>query len=156
MTVPPAVGGTPRLPYSRLLCPVDFSDSSLAALKFAFSIAKEADAQLTILNVLDWPADDELLVEQVDTPALRRVVEEKARARLEALVTDDARQWCTPKTALRYGKPYRQILEVAEQEKSDLIVVGVRGRHAPDLAIFGSTTNHLVRQASCPVLTLKR
>jgi len=156
MTVPPAAAGSSRVPYARLLCPVDFSPSSLAALTFAFSLAKEADAQLTILNVLDWPADDELIVEQVDTPALRRVVEEKALARLAALVTDEARLWCTPKTEIRYGKPYRQILDVAEQEQTDLIVVGVRGRHAPDLAIFGSTTNHLVRQARCPVQTLRR
>ena len=151
---PPAVTGA-KVPYTRLLCPVDFSESSLAALRFAFSIAEESDAHLTILHVFDWPPDDELLVERFDTPASRRVVEEEARGRLEALVTGDVRVWCKPATKVSYGKPYRQILEVAGSEGTDLIVIGVHGRNALDLTLFGSTTNHVVRRASCPVVTLK-
>jgi nucleotide-binding universal stress UspA family protein len=57
---------------------------------------------------------------------------------------------------LRYGKPYRQILTVAEEEHADLIVMGVHGRNVLDVMLFGSTTNQVVRQASCPVLTLRR
>jgi nucleotide-binding universal stress UspA family protein len=156
MTVPPASQTSAKLPYTRVLCPVDFSDSSLAALRFAFSIAEEGDANLTILHVFDWPPDDELLVERFDAPEFRRVVEKEARGRLEALVPDDVRVWCKPSTKVAYGKPYHQILEVAESEGSDLIVTGVRGRNPLDLTLFGSTTNHVVRRASCPVLTLRR
>jgi nucleotide-binding universal stress UspA family protein len=156
LTVPPAAATAAELPYKRLLCPVDFSKSSLAALQFAFSMAEESNANLTILHVLDWPPDDELLVQRFDAPEFRRVVDEETRGRLEALVTDDVRLWCTPSTKISYGKPYRQILEVAESEGTDLIVVGVRGRHSLDLTLFGSTTNQVVRRASCPVLTLKQ
>lgn len=155
MTVPPAAAAEVKVPYTRLLCPLDFSESSLAAFQFAVSIAKESDAHLTLLHVFDWPADDELLVEHFDAPETRRVVEATARARLDALVTDDARVWCKSATRVGYGKPYRQILEVADSEGTDLIVIGVRGRNPLDLALFGSTTNHVVRRASCPVLTLK-
>ena len=154
LTVPPPATTAAKCPYTRLLCPVDFSDSSLRALQFAFSLAEESDAHLTILHVFDWPSDEELLVEQFDTPDLRRLVEERARGRLEALVTDDVRTWCKPETKLGYGKPYAQILEVAEREGTDLIVIGVRGRNALDLTLFGSTTNQVVRRASCPVLTV--
>jgi len=156
LTVPPAVVAAARVPYTRLLCCVDFSESSLEALRFAVSVAKESDAHLTILHVLDWPADDGLLVERFDTPEFRRLAEEQARARLDALVTDDVRVWCKPATKIGHGKPYRQILEVADREGSDLIVIGVRGRNPLDLTLFGSTTNHVVRRASCPVLTLRR
>jgi nucleotide-binding universal stress UspA family protein len=156
MTVPPAVETAAKVPYTRLLCPVDFSESSLAALRFAFSLAREADAQLTILHVFDWPPDDDLLVERFDVPEFRRVVEEQARGRLQALVTDDERVWCKPSTKVAYGKPYREILDVAEKEQTDLIVIGVRGRNPLDLTLFGSTTNHVVRRASCPVLTLRQ
>jgi nucleotide-binding universal stress UspA family protein len=156
LTVPPAAATATKVPYARLLCPVDFSDSSLAALQFAFSLAKESDARLTILHVFDWPLDDELLAERFDTPELRRLIEEQTRSRLDALVTDDVRTWCKPATTLGYGKPYAQILEVAESERCDLIVIGVRGRNALDLTLFGSTTNQVVRRASCPVLTVKR
>ena len=54
-----------------------------------------------------------------------------------------------------YGKAYQQILSVAAAEHVDLIVMGVQGRIAIDLMVFGSTTNQVVRQAACPVLTLR-
>ena len=155
LTVPPASATAAKVPYTRLLCPVDFSETSLAALQFAFSVAEEADAHLTILHVFDWPADEGLLVERFDAREFREVVENEVRERLDSLVTDDVRTWCKPTTRIVYGKPYRRILETAEQEESDLIVIGVRGRNPVDVALFGSTTNHVVRRASCPVLTLK-
>jgi nucleotide-binding universal stress UspA family protein len=48
-----------------------------------------------------------------------------------------------------------QLLAVAAEEETDLIVIGVRGRNPVDLALFGSTTNQVVRRATCPVLTLR-
>jgi nucleotide-binding universal stress UspA family protein len=156
MTVPPAAGAPARVPYTRLLCPVDFSESSLSALRFAFSLADEADANLTILHVFDWPADDELFTERFDAPEFRRVVEDQVRQRLEALLTDDVAKWCKPSTQVAHGKPYREILDTVAKEGTDLIVMGVRGRNPLDLALFGSTTNHVVRRASCPVLTLRK
>jgi nucleotide-binding universal stress UspA family protein len=53
------------------------------------------------------------------------------------------------------GTPYREILRLAEDTKSELIVIGVHGRNVADLLFFGSTANHVVRQASCPVLTVR-
>lgn len=157
LTVPPPAVATSKLPFKQLLCPVDFSEPSISALGFAFSIAEESDAHLTILHVFDWPADDEMLVERpFDVPELRRQMEKRARHQLETLVPADVRNWCAPEPKLRYGKPYREILAVAETEHVDLIVMGVHGRNALDLMLFGSTTNHVVRRASCPVLTLKK
>ncbi len=155
LTVPPPSLMKARLPYTRILCPVDFSESSLSALQFAASIAKESDARLTILHVLESAGDTELLVEDLGPREFRDVIEARARTSLESLVTDDLRTWCHPETQLAYGKPYRQILDAADKEASDLIVMGVRGRYALDLAMFGSTTNHVVRRATCSVLTLK-
>jgi nucleotide-binding universal stress UspA family protein len=156
LTVPPAAVTAAKVPYTRVLCPIDFSDSSLAAFQFAASIAQESDAQLTLLNVIDWPPDDELLVEHTDPPGIRELVEQRARERLDQLLTDDVRTWCKPSVRIGYGKPYRHILAVAGEEQTDLIVIGVRGRQPWNMALFGSTTNQVVRSASCPVLTLKR
>ena len=156
MTVPPSAHTAAKVPYTQLLCPVDFSDSSLAALRFAFSIAEEADAKLTLLHVFEWPSDDDLMVQRFDVPEFRRLVDDDMRGRLDALVTEDVRVWCKPSTKLAYGKAYEEILDVAGREATDLIVIGVHGRNPLDLALFGSTTNHVVRRAPCPVLTLKR
>src|SRR5262249_20277087 len=147
MTVPPAAVTTAKVPYTRLLCAVDFSESSLTALRFAFSIAKESDANLTILHVFEWPPDEDLLIARFDPNEYRQFVEVQAKDRLEALVTDDVRTWCKPATKIGYGKPYQQILEVAESDGTDLIVIGVHGRNPLDLALFGSTTNHVIRRA---------
>lgn len=155
MTVPPASVTTANVPYTRLLCPVDFSASSQAALRFTFSLAEESDAHLTLLHVLDWPPDDELLVEGFDVPEFREALEERTRGRLEALVPDEVRVWCKPVTKVTYGKAYQQIVEVAAVDRVDAIVIGVRGRSPVDLTLFGSTTNQVIRRASCPVITLR-
>ena len=55
---------------------------------------------------------------------------------------------------LRNGKAWTEILDVARDEHSDLIIMGVRGRNPVDVTLFGSTTNQVVRRASCPVLTV--
>jgi nucleotide-binding universal stress UspA family protein len=62
--------------------------------------------------------------------------------------------WCKPETVTARGKPYREILALADEREVDLIVIGVRGRNAIDLALFGSTTNQVVRRARCPVLVI--
>jgi nucleotide-binding universal stress UspA family protein len=151
LVVPP--GAHLGVRVKRILCPVDFSSSSTAALRLACSIAKEADARISILHVLEWSAaDSESLLEDLEVYTLW---EERVRRRLEALLTDEDRTWCEPVPTLDSGKPYRKILEVARRENTDLIVMGVAGRGALDLLFFGSTTNHVVRQAPCPVLTLR-
>jgi nucleotide-binding universal stress UspA family protein len=163
LTVPPRARATSSLPFKRVLCAVDFSDSSLHALTFALSMAEEADAAITVAHVLEWPweeppapAFEALPVEQAFSLALyRREREDDAVARLAALIPEAAANWCTPSTKIRHGKPYEQILALAGEENADLIVIGVRGRNAIDRAIFGSTANHVVRIATCPVLTLR-
>lgn len=151
LTVPPHARTTSKLPYKRILCPVDFSDSSLAALQFAFSMAQEGDAEVTILHACEWPDADE-----PPTHEFRLERERYVTAKLHALVPDSIRDWCHPSARLVHGKAYREILGVATEEFSDLIVMGVHGRNAFDLMLFGSTTNQVVRRATCPVLTLRK
>jgi nucleotide-binding universal stress UspA family protein len=164
LTVPPRTHSTARLPFRRLLCAIDFSESSMAALQFAVSLAEESDAKLTIVHVLEWPWEEppspkleELPVEQGAALAeYRRYRETLALRRLESLVPASAHLSQAPATRLSNGKPYVQILDVANNEGSDLIVIGVHGRNPFDMLVFGSTANQLVRRAPCAVLTLRR
>jgi len=57
---------------------------------------------------------------------------------------------------ISHGKSYVEILRVAAEDRADLVVMGIHGRNALDLMLFGSTTNQVVRRATCPVLTLRR
>jgi nucleotide-binding universal stress UspA family protein len=157
MTVPPQARTTSKLPFKRLLCPVDFSDSSLSALQFGLSIAQESDAELTILHVFEWlPGDEPMTNRPINVPEYRRQLEQDFAEKLRALVPDSVRDWCRPSTRMAHGKAYREILGAATEENVDLIVMGVHGRNALDLMLFGSTTNQVVRRATCPVLTLRR
>lgn len=159
LTVPPAVADRPapaRPPYKRILCPVDFSAASDRALRYAFSLAEEAKARLTVLHVLEWFPDQEIREHRhFDVPEYRRFLEEDARRRLADAIPEDVRTWCEPAEKVGCGKAWREILRVAEDEMSDAIVMGVHGRGALDVALFGSTANHVVRQAHCPVLTVR-
>lgn len=155
ITVPPPSVSTSRLPFKRLLCGIDFSDPSMAAFRYALSLAKESDAHLTIMHVLEFPPVDDLPAERpFDMARYRHAVEADAKRKLDELITDDVKSWCEPQTRLVYGKPYEQLLATAVQEHDDLIVLGVHGRNALDQMLFGSTTNQIVRRATCPVLTL--
>ncbi len=157
ITVPPPSVATSRLPFKRLLCGIDFSEPSMAALRYAMSIARESDAHLTLMHVLEFPVGDDIPAERpFDMAQYRLAVEADARRRLQELITDDLRTWCAPDIKLVRGKPYEQLLAAAHSESADLLVLGVHGRNALDQMLFGSTTNQLVRRATCPVLTLLR
>lgn len=161
LTVPPRAHATSSLPFKRILCAIDFSECSMQALTFARSMAEEAAASLTIVHVLEWPWEEPpaphleaLPVEQAFSLAMyRRERESDARARLATLIPEGAGD---RSARVCHGKPHQQILQVAEEEHSDVIVIGVRGRGAIDRAVFGSTANHVVRAATCPVLTLRK
>jgi len=162
LTVPPRAQATSQLPFKRLLCAVDFSDASLGAVRSAISLAQESGSTLTLLHVLEWPWEEppppqleQLPLEQGAALAeFRRYSEESATKRLESLIPPTVP---TSRVATRLinGKPYVQILHVAAQDRADLIVLGVYGRNPFDLALFGSTTNQIVRRATCPVLTIR-
>jgi nucleotide-binding universal stress UspA family protein len=160
LTVPPSVGeptGDAVTMLKRILCPMDFSDSSLKALEYALSLAKEADAELLLIHVIEGLAEVTHW-QQPTNPSIveyLQLSERNALARLREVVPKNASTWSTPKEILMTGKPYEEILRVARDEHVHLIVMGVYGRNPIDLMFFGSTTNHVVRAATCPVLTLK-
>ena len=155
LTVPPRARATSKLPFKRVLCPIDFSEPSKAALQVALSIAQEGAADITILHVFDAPADEPFATRHFTVPEFRREYECWAAGELRALVPEQVRDWCSPTTRVSHGKPYREILGAAAEGGADVIVMGVHGRNALDLMLFGSTTNQVVRRATCPVLTVR-
>jgi nucleotide-binding universal stress UspA family protein len=168
LVVPRAVPGSmPATPvtFQRILCPIDFSDCSLHALNYALSLARPPAARLTVLHVMVYsmgeeaPEMYETLVSdsRLGLADLHRRFEDYSRERLASAVADAVgTSSATVETTLGVGKPYREILRVADEQQADLIVMGVHGRGPADLMFFGSTTNHVVRQARCPVLTVRK
>jgi len=128
----------------RLLFCTDFSEYSRRALEHAISIAAEYDAELTVLYVLeDMPASTD--IESVTKPLL---------AWLERPIAPDARERCTIKPLVHIGKPYLEIIQQAAEMQTDAVIMGVRGRNALDLAVFGSTAHRVIQLGPCPVLAV--
>jgi nucleotide-binding universal stress UspA family protein len=127
----------------RILLCTDFSRFALRAMQYALSLAQEYNSELTLLHVVD----------DVGKQGAEAVMRE-VHHRLEQLVPEDARNWCAVRTAVRIGKPYGEIIQAAVEQQSDVIILGVRGHGALDLAVFGSTTHRVLQLGPCPVLAV--
>lgn len=147
--------------FKTIVCPIDFSEASMLALEYALSLARESDAHLTILHVASFSLEQTML----DTAAaeggmtvaeFRRRTERDLEARLHATVPADAADYCRIDTLMMRGKPGIEVIRAATDRHADLIVMGVHGRGVVDLTLFGSTTQHVVRAAHCPVLTIRQ
>jgi nucleotide-binding universal stress UspA family protein len=142
--------------FKRILCAVDFSDASSAALRYAISIAQEARGKLSLVHIIEGPPDPERDMDADRVPEYLQEMERKARARLQALVPAETRQVCQVQELVQFGKPYSKILHVEKEQRADLLVIGAHSASLINTLLFGSTTDHVVRQAGCPVLTVRR
>ena len=140
-----AEAGVPELvEVQRILYCTDFSEHSEQTWDHAVSLAADYHAELTLLHVLE------------DISGSSDIEDETAKAlqRLERQFSPWAHQNVVTKPMVRIGKAYLEIIQLAVESQADLVIMGVRGRHALALAVFGSTTNRVVQSGPCPVLVV--
>lgn len=143
-------------PFKRIVCAVDFSKASIRALSYALDLAQEADARISLLHVIEMPPElgEFPFSREVNINGIRAEAEAEYLRRLRELIPADARDYCTVATQVSEGRASREILRLAGEEQADLIVLGVQGRGAVDLMLFGSNTHAVIRGAACPVLAV--
>jgi nucleotide-binding universal stress UspA family protein len=152
---PDAVPAGPT-PFSHIVCGTDFSDSSLAALEYATSFAAQSGAQLDVLSVVQLiPIYEMTGAIPLYFPGFIGDLKADIARQLDSTVAgagirNDVHCLVTA------GTPYREIVRVASERQADLIVLGAYSHGTIDHLFFGSTANHVVRQARCPVLTVRR
>jgi nucleotide-binding universal stress UspA family protein len=146
-----ASGGS-ATPPRRILCPVDFSPGSRRALESAARVAAHAGATLTIAHIIELPPEMPDLP-QADWAAYREARFAHARTVLTDVI-NALQPACAVHELVLAGNPAGEILRLAAEQQADLIVMGVHGRGAVDLQLFGSMTQHIVRRAECPVLAV--
>lgn len=164
MVVPPRAPDAERsgpvyVGKPRILCPVDFSAGSLSALEYAMSLAEEADANLTVLHAIEVPPElrEHIpITGDINIDQIHAAAQATSLQRLRELIPLSVRTYCNVETVVREGAAYRHILQLAGERSIDLIVMGVQGRGALDLFVFGSETAHVIRAATCPVLIVRR
>jgi len=142
---------SPRV-FRSILCPVDFSANSRAALRYAAMLARLSDAHLMVLYV-----DDPLLAAVVAARTTAPTLIAATETELQRFVTD-ALRGSTPAPAFtvttRAGAPAREIVNVAERHGCDLIVIGYRGVGRTSRLLFGSTTEGVMRTTAVPVVAI--
>jgi nucleotide-binding universal stress UspA family protein len=138
----------------RILVPTDFSDSARHALAYGLSFAAEYRAELLLLHVVETvPMGYASELFPVPMAEVFQQVSGYARTELARLSAEASQKGIAVRELVVQGKPSAEIVRVAAQEAVDMIVLGTHGRGVLDKALFGSTTERVVRKAPCPVLT---
>ncbi len=140
----------------KVLVPTDFSDSARQALKYGMSFAKEYGAELVLLHVVEnltvGYASDLFPVPMAE---VFQEISGYAKAELAKLGTEARARGLTVEEQVVQGKPSAEIIRYATEHEIDVIVLGTHGKGMLDQALFGSTTERVVRRAPCPVLTVR-
>jgi nucleotide-binding universal stress UspA family protein len=139
----------------KILVAVDFSDGSARAVSVALDMAAKFNARVYVLHVLHDPSDAPGFYSAKKAgKKVFRNMEQSAQEMMEAFVKAHVKPRRKFDVAIVPGLPPDQILRIAKREKADLIVLGTRGRSGWERLMLGSVADHVVRGASCPVLTV--
>ena len=140
----------------KILFPTDFSEGSDNALPYAADMAKHYGAKLCLLHVIQDIAEATgWYVPHVSLDELYRDIEKNAAKEMDRYGVEELRGIKDIERIVVKGRPYEKILKFAGENKADLIVIGTHGRKGLDRVIFGSTVEKVVRDAPCPVLSVR-
>lgn len=141
----------------RILCPVDFSESSDHAIHYAVAFATAYQAELHLLHVIHPPAygvgADGINIDI--TVQMTEYIEKTSRERLHELAEKVRTGYPNTQEQVVAGVPFLEIIRTARALQADLIVIGTHGRTGLAHALIGSVAEKVVRKSPCPVLTVK-
>jgi len=133
--------------FKKILCPVDFDQNSLLALRVATELAEERKAILYLLHVVAIPPGPEVAISFGK-------IEAGVRTRLERLARQRVNGKARYEVDVMIGDPGVEVLQAAHRLGTNLIVMATHGRRGLRRLVLGSVAEHVVREASCPVLTV--
>lgn len=139
----------------RILVGCDFSQNSSLAFQYGLSLAQEFQSDLHLVHVIPPPRYDYQRKSGEPKQEPQKELGSEIKNRLTEMVPQDAQTWCKPITVLLAGQPHEEITKYAAVNDIDLIVLGVRGYGLVESLFVGSTTDRVMRRASCPVLSVQ-
>lgn len=145
------------IPKTILLC-TDFSENSVPARVCAITYAKAFAAKLIIFHVVNsrlvgYPSFEDRVT--VDMALLKTNIEMGVQEELELLANDCRLELKEVDAQFRSGAPAEEIVQFADEQSADLIVMGTHGWTGLKHLVLGSTAENVVRSAHCPVLTVR-
>ena len=139
----------------KILVPVDFSANSRKAVAYASAFAKQFQASLTFLHVVQVNyAYGEFGA--IDFSALEREMRTGAEKELGVLLATAKEAGLAAEAVIREGSPPRIIAEVARELGTDLLIISTHGYTGLRHVLMGSIAEHVVRYAPCPVLVVRQ
>ena len=141
--------------FKNILCPIDHSDCSKEALKYAVSFAMKDKSRLYLLHVIDIRAFDE----SIDTMTPQIPDDEtlkQLKTKLLDCIPEEIRDDMNVEALVVQGIPFVEIISTAKENDIDMIVIGSHGRTGITHMMMGSVSEKVVRKAPCPVLTVRK
>ena len=139
----------------KILVGCDFSPDSGRAFDYGLSLAQEFEAELHLANVIEPPVQPNLIREgTLASGKIQEDYHDMLIQRLKDMVPEEAANWCNPQTSIMEGQPYDELVKYADTRDIDMIVLGVRGHGLVKSLFLGSTTDRVIRDAPCPVLSV--
>jgi nucleotide-binding universal stress UspA family protein len=140
--------------FRKILCPVDFSEFSELALKYAAALAYENDSRLVVFHAIPDLAQTLNFLEGNYQSTVEETIYSKSMDRVEEFLSRCLPSNCRCDRKLGTGNPAEAILKAAEEEGADLIVMGTHGHSGYERFFVGSVTNKVLHKASVPVLVV--
>lgn len=134
--------------FKTILCPVDFDQGALPLLRLAADLAAERQAVLHVIHVVAVPPSPEV-------PLSFAAMEASAHERLARLGRQGIGARVPYEIHVRTGDPSAEVLFAAKQLGAELIVMATHGRKGLRRLVMGSVAERVVREAPCPVLTIR-
>lgn len=138
---------------NEILVPIDFSDQSLIALGQSFNLAREYNAEILLLYVMEESGG---IIPKFLTPKHLNEMKKDIQKRLDVLAEETShKSKIHVDTMIAKGKVYEKIIEVADMTDALMIIMGCNSRKKLQARFIGSNALRVVREASCPVITIK-
>ncbi len=146
---------TPVIQLCKILIPIDFSPSSLKALRYGIAFASQFKSGLTLIHVVEFSfAGSEFGAAELSQ--IEADLRESARKQMEDLVKVHFGMPDACKTLITCGRPYAEITQAARDEHADLIIIATHGHSSLTHVLLGSTVERVVRHSPCPVLVVRK
>ncbi len=141
----------------KILVPCDFSEQAISAFRMAVDLAQQAEGEILLLHVVEIPVMHDTAIVPVVSfeEALLKELSVKAEKEFNALRIQFGSPTITISERVVFGGTARMISDVIHEEGIDLVVMGTRGASGLRELLVGSTTEKVVRNASCPVMAVK-
>ncbi len=145
-----------KIELKRILVPIDFSEHSKNALKYAIPFAEQFQASIHLIYVVEptiYPGD--VSFGQVGFPNVEEELRKRGVEELDALIKNEIAGRVPASKEIRTGKAFYEINQYAQDQQIDLILIATHGHTGVEHILFGSTAEKVVRKAPCPVLVVR-